>query len=271
MNHSEEDYAHYNYRTGETATTNTVEGFFGNSKRSLDGTHHQISRQHLHLYTAELDFKYNTRKSSDGERTAVGIRRIEGKRLMLLAQSGNLMAQPRVSEVRTEHLLTRAFKSAGLELSLSPPKTANFSANTSTRTIPISRDVFLHRQQGRRKMIGHGLPEAGVVVGDRQTMQPILVIEAKASVADLNKAVREATEIYGNACIDAGYSPLAVAIAGTSEDEFAVRVFKWNGRRGGRQLLTREIRSARFPIASMPTVCAAPTTTSQSFAPPSRA
>ena len=76
-------------------------------------------------------------------------------------------------------------------------------------------------------MIGHGLPEAVVV--DRQTMQPILVIEAKASVVDLHKAVREVTDVYGNACIEAGYSPLAVAIAGTSEDEFAVQVFKWDG------------------------------------------
>lgn len=82
VNHSAEEYAYYDRRTKRTVTTNTVEGFFGNSKRSLDGTHHQISRQHLHLYMAELDFKYNTRKSSDGERTAVGIRRIEGKRLM---------------------------------------------------------------------------------------------------------------------------------------------------------------------------------------------
>ncbi len=31
---------------------------------------------------AELDFKYNTRKVTDGERTARGIGRIEGKRLM---------------------------------------------------------------------------------------------------------------------------------------------------------------------------------------------
>lgn len=76
-------------------------------------------------------------------------------------------------------------------------------------------------------MIGHGLPEAVIV--DRPTMQPLLVIEAKASISDLGKAVREATEIYGNACVDAGYSPLAVAIAGTSEDDFAVRVYKWNG------------------------------------------
>lgn len=82
VNHSVEEYGYYDYRTKRTVTTNTVEGFFGNAKRSLDGTHHQISRQHLHLYTAEVDFKYNTRKSSDGERTAEGIRRIEGKRLM---------------------------------------------------------------------------------------------------------------------------------------------------------------------------------------------
>jgi len=83
VNHSAEEYAYYDWRAARTVTTNTVEGFFGNSKRSLDGTHHQVSRQHLHLYTAELDFKYNTRKSTDGERTSQGIRRIEGKRLMM--------------------------------------------------------------------------------------------------------------------------------------------------------------------------------------------
>lgn len=89
VNHSAEEYGYYDYRSGRTVTTNTVEGFFGNSKRSLDGTHHHVSRQHLHLYTAELDFKYNTRKSSDGERTAEGIRRIEGKRLMYRSKVGS--------------------------------------------------------------------------------------------------------------------------------------------------------------------------------------
>lgn len=82
VNHSAEEYGYIDPDTGRNVTTNTVEGFFGNSKRSLDGTHHQISRQHLHLYTAELDFKYNTRKETDGERTSQGIRRMEGKRLM---------------------------------------------------------------------------------------------------------------------------------------------------------------------------------------------
>lgn len=89
VNHSAEEYAYYDYRSGRTVSTNTVEGFFGNSKRSLDGTHHHVSRQHLHLYAAELDFKYNTRKSTDGERTAQSIRRIEGKRLMYCSKVGS--------------------------------------------------------------------------------------------------------------------------------------------------------------------------------------
>jgi transposase-like protein len=89
VNHSDEEYAYYDYRTGRTVSTNTVEGFFGNSKRSLDGTHHKVSRQHLHLYTAELDFKYNTRKVTDGERTTRGILRIAGKRLMYRAKAAS--------------------------------------------------------------------------------------------------------------------------------------------------------------------------------------
>lgn len=82
VNHSKEEYAYRDETTGKTVTTNTVEGFFGNSKRSLGVTYHKVSPQHLHLHAAELDFKYNTRKESDGERTRLGIGRIEGKRLM---------------------------------------------------------------------------------------------------------------------------------------------------------------------------------------------
>lgn len=87
VNHSAEEYAYYDYRSGRTVTTNTVEGFFGNSKRSIDGTHHQVSPRHLHLYAAELDFKYNTRKVTDGERTRQGIGRVVGKRLIYRAKA----------------------------------------------------------------------------------------------------------------------------------------------------------------------------------------
>ncbi len=88
VNHSAEEYGRHDAETGRLVTTNTVEGFFGNTKRSIDGTHHQVSRKHLHLYLAELDFKYNTRKVSDGKRTNAGIRGIEGKRLMMHRPKG---------------------------------------------------------------------------------------------------------------------------------------------------------------------------------------
>lgn len=90
VNHHDEEYSRFDPITGRLATTNTVEGFFGNSKRSLDGTHHHISRKHTNLYMAELDHKYNTRKVSDGERTVLGIKGMEGKRLMLrIPKNGN--------------------------------------------------------------------------------------------------------------------------------------------------------------------------------------
>lgn len=82
VNHRAEEYARKD-KSGRLATTNAAEGFFGNSKRSVDGTHHHISRQHTDLYFAELDHKYNTRKVTDGARTVVAIEKMGGKRLML--------------------------------------------------------------------------------------------------------------------------------------------------------------------------------------------
>ena len=76
---------------------------------------------------------------------------------------------------------------------------------------------------------GDGKPEAFLV--DRMTLQPLAVIEAKAEVRALNQAVKEVTTVYGRACLDAGFSPLAIALAGTSEDDFEVRVLKWTGTR----------------------------------------
>lgn len=133
------------------------------------------------------------------------------------------MAKPRVSEIRAEHLLTELLASQGWDCRR--PPNGEMLRQHEYKDHSHLRDVFLHRS--KVTMIGHGLPEAVIV--DRLTLQPILVIEAKAAIGDLAKAVREATEVYGRACIDAGYAPLAVAVAGTSEDEFAVRVFKWDG------------------------------------------
>ena len=82
VDHHADEYARRD-KSGALVTTNTAEGFFGNSKRALAGTHPHISLQHTDLYFAELDYKYNTRKETDGARTINGIHGIEGKRLML--------------------------------------------------------------------------------------------------------------------------------------------------------------------------------------------
>jgi ISXO2-like transposase domain len=61
--------------------TNTAESRFSLMKRAVFGTHHSVSEAHLHRYLAEWDFKWNTRKIKDGERAAIALTGIEGKRL----------------------------------------------------------------------------------------------------------------------------------------------------------------------------------------------
>ena len=48
VNHAIKEYARKD-KSGRLATINTAEGFFGNSKRSLDGTHHHVSGEHIPL------------------------------------------------------------------------------------------------------------------------------------------------------------------------------------------------------------------------------
>ncbi len=46
------------------------------------GTYHHMSEAHPARYTSEFDFRYNTRKLSDTERTAEAVKSARGKRLM---------------------------------------------------------------------------------------------------------------------------------------------------------------------------------------------
>jgi len=68
-------------KNGRVIHTNTAEGFFSILKRGVNGVYHHWSKRHLKRYLAEFDFRYNTRKVSDGERTALAIRGAVGKRL----------------------------------------------------------------------------------------------------------------------------------------------------------------------------------------------
>ncbi|MGI8806523.1 MAG: transposase [Acidimicrobiales bacterium] len=55
------------YSIAFRAGLDMAEGLFSQLKRSLDGTHHHVSVQHLPRYLAEFDFRYTTRK---GQRLA---------------------------------------------------------------------------------------------------------------------------------------------------------------------------------------------------------
>lgn len=55
VNHSQLEYVR------GTAHTNTIEGFWGQPKRSLDGTYHSVSPKYLQSYVNEFVFRYNLR------------------------------------------------------------------------------------------------------------------------------------------------------------------------------------------------------------------
>lgn len=69
-------------------TTNRIEGFFAGLKRQINGTHHAVSKKHLHRYVSEVEFKYNNRHLDDGERTMRAIQGADNKRLTHKEQTG---------------------------------------------------------------------------------------------------------------------------------------------------------------------------------------
>jgi transposase-like protein len=81
--HETVTHSHNEYVRGDVHT-NTVEGVFSIFKRGMKGIYQHCSEKHLHRYLAEFDFRYNQRTAlgySDGERAAIALKGIEGKRL----------------------------------------------------------------------------------------------------------------------------------------------------------------------------------------------
>ena len=62
-------------------TANHAEGYFSQLKRSIDGTHHHVSQEHLGRYLAEFDFRYTTRKETDTDRMGRLVGQVGGRRL----------------------------------------------------------------------------------------------------------------------------------------------------------------------------------------------
>jgi transposase-like protein len=64
------------------ASTNKLENFFGQLKRSINGTHHHVSHEHLDRYVAEFAFRYSTCKMQDTERIHRLMGQVSGRRLV---------------------------------------------------------------------------------------------------------------------------------------------------------------------------------------------
>jgi transposase-like protein len=81
VNHRAGEYVRY--EDGLCITTNAIEGYFANLKRGINGVYHHVGKQHLHRYLSEFDFRYNSRKEKDGDRTLMALKSTTGRRLML--------------------------------------------------------------------------------------------------------------------------------------------------------------------------------------------
>lgn len=57
--HHTVDHGNKEYAKADGTHTNTIEGFWSQLKRSLDGTHHVVSPKYLPLYVSEFQFRYN--------------------------------------------------------------------------------------------------------------------------------------------------------------------------------------------------------------------
>jgi transposase-like protein len=63
------------------AGTNAAENYFSQLKRSIDGTFHHVSVEHLPRYLAEFDFRYSTHQMTDTQRMQRLMGQTAGRRL----------------------------------------------------------------------------------------------------------------------------------------------------------------------------------------------
>jgi hypothetical protein len=63
------------------ASTNAAENYFSQLKRSIDGTFHHVSVEHLPRYLAEFDFRYSTHQLTDTQRMQRLMGQTAGRRL----------------------------------------------------------------------------------------------------------------------------------------------------------------------------------------------
>lgn len=80
-NHRIVDHGAKEYVNSNGDTSNAVESFWSQFKRSIIGIYHHVSREHLQNYVNESIFRYNTRGMSENERVDATLKGTDGKRL----------------------------------------------------------------------------------------------------------------------------------------------------------------------------------------------
>ena len=81
VTHEVVDHSMGQYKLSGGAGTNLAEGFFSQLKRSLDGTHHHVSTEHLDRYLAQFDFMATNCKLTDSDRMKKLLGQVTGRRL----------------------------------------------------------------------------------------------------------------------------------------------------------------------------------------------
>lgn len=79
--HFSVDHEAGEYVTEKSTGTQMAENFFSQLKRSFDGTFHHVSKEHLHRYLGEFDFRFSTCDLTDSDRMALLMDRTDGRRL----------------------------------------------------------------------------------------------------------------------------------------------------------------------------------------------
>lgn len=145
----------------------------------------------------------------------------------------------RSSESRTEAVACELLTIRGWNVAR-PPK-GNILWKNEYRDYPELLETLTGK--GKKGKGGDGYPDFLVV--DRETIEPLIVGETKASENDINSAISEADQ-YGEAFLEGGRSILAAGIAG-DKDGLAVRVDKRNG------LKWKPVQYRSNPIQWLPT------------------
>ena len=123
-----------------------------------------------------------------------------------------------ISERRSEHLLNDLLVSQGWDLRR-PPQ-GDLVIQNEYRDFPEITSALSRASKSGK---GFGIPEAILI--DVGSSSPLAVIEAKRQITEEEVAIREA-QLYGDALFKTGWNPLAIGLAGTSDDAFCLRVSK---------------------------------------------